>query len=190
MIQLIFLETTSILIPLGKISHLDLPGNDINPDHAIENQPSGENDLIDLFGNDIEPDTAEKNQSSETIPSDTSDVNGSIALSGNDVDPDHNLKNSSRHATDYVDKPGKKQSKGKNPKTTSKVTSNDDISYNGLPEINHSDNPTGNESNTEKKGWKVLLEMTTMHLLMSRMKMITLKKRIHCLLNRKSSFRK
>jgi hypothetical protein len=119
---------------------IDLPGNDIDPDHAIKNQPSGKNDLIDLFGNDVEPDTAEKKQSSETIPSDTSDVNGSIALSGNDVDPDHNLKNSSRNATDYVDKPGKKQSKGKNPKTTSKVTSNDDISYNRLPEINHSDN--------------------------------------------------
>jgi len=106
---------------------IDLPGNDIDPDHVIENQPSGENDLIDLFGNDVEPDTAEKNQSSEKIPSDTSDVNGSIALSGNNDNPDHNLKNSSRHATDYVDKPGKKQSKGKNPRTTSKVTSNDDI---------------------------------------------------------------
>jgi hypothetical protein len=104
--------------------------------------------------------------------------------------PSHNLKISSTHTTNYVDKPGKKQSKGKIPRTTSKATSNDNISYNGLPEINHSDNPTGNKSNTEKKGWKVLLEMTTMHLLMSRMKMITLKKRIHCLLNRKSSFRK
>jgi hypothetical protein len=130
---------------------IDLPGNDIEPDHTIKNQPSGKNDLIDLFANDIEPDTTEKNQSSETNPSDTSDVNDSIAPSGNDVDPDHNLKISSTHATKYVDKPGKKQLKGKIPRTTSKVTSNDDISYNGLPEINHSDNPTGNESNTEKK---------------------------------------
>ena len=96
------------------------------------------NDLIDLFGNDIGPDTTEKN-----------------------------LKISSTHATDNVHNPGKKPSKGKIPRTTSKVTSDDDISNNGLPEKNHSDNPTGNESNTEKKGWKVILKMTIMHLLMS-----------------------
>jgi hypothetical protein len=61
------------------------------------------------------------------------------------------LKISSTHATDNVHNPGKKPSKGKIPRTTSKVTSDDDISNNGLPEKNHSDNPTGNESNTEKK---------------------------------------
>jgi hypothetical protein len=54
MIQLIFLEMTSNLIPLGKIrsginpsdkldvnDSIDLPGNDIGLDHAGKNQPSG-----------------------------------------------------------------------------------------------------------------------------------------------------
>jgi hypothetical protein len=139
---------------------IDLFGNDIEPDHAGKNQPSGKNpsdpldvnDSIDLFGNDIGPDTTEKNQPSGTIPSNPSDINDSIDLFGNDVDPDHNLKISSTHATDNVHNPGKKQSKRKIPGATSKVTSDDDISNKGLPEKKNSDNPTGNESNTEKKG--------------------------------------
>jgi hypothetical protein len=51
------------------------------------------NDSIDLFGNDIDPDTAGKNQPSGINHGDPSDVNDSIDLPGNDIDPDHAIEN-------------------------------------------------------------------------------------------------
>jgi len=61
------------------------------------------------------------------------------------------LKTSSTHATDDVNNPGKNQSKRKIPRPNSKATLEDIVGNKGLPEENQSNDPTGNESNTEKK---------------------------------------
>jgi hypothetical protein len=103
---------TSNLIPQKKISHLKKKSYD----------PFNVNDSNDVIGNDVKPDPAEKNQPSGKNPSDPSDVNDSIDLFDNDVEADHNLKISSTHATDNIDNPGKNQSKRKILGPTSKVT--------------------------------------------------------------------
>jgi hypothetical protein len=61
------------------------------------------------------------------------------------------LKTSSTHATDDVNNPGKNQSKRKIPRPNSKATLEDVVGNKGLPEENQSNDPTGNESDTEKK---------------------------------------
>jgi len=112
MIKLTYLVTTSNLIPLKKKSAIWKKNYD----------PFNVNDPNDVVGNDVEPDPADKNQPSGKNPSDPSDVNDSIDLFGNNVEPDHNLKISSTHTTDNIDNPGKKQSKRKILGPTSKVT--------------------------------------------------------------------
>jgi hypothetical protein len=131
-----------------------------------------------------------KNQPSGRNPSDPSDVNDSIDLFGNDLKPDHNLKISSIHATNDINNPGKNQSKRKIPRPNSKATLEGVVGNKGLPEENQSNDPTGNESNTEKNSWKGKLIIPSVHLLMSQKKMSTMKKWIHYLLNWMSSLQK
>ena len=94
-----------------------------------------------MVGNDVEPDPAEKNQPSGKNPSDPSDVNDSIDLFGNNVKPDHNLKICSTQATNNIDNPGKKSVEKKNSWTHFKSNFSNVIGNKGLPEENQSNYP-------------------------------------------------
>jgi hypothetical protein len=54
-----------------------------------------------IFGNDVDPDTAGKNQPSGINHGDPSDVNDSIDLPGNDINPDHAIDNQPSGKNDF-----------------------------------------------------------------------------------------